>query len=92
MLQVCVSIVLDVSATCCKSLFKIFHLLLQACFDLNVAYVSQICRQSMFQMFQLFHSYVAVSVSMLRVASVLCKCCICFTHMLQMYVPNVHLL
>jgi hypothetical protein len=40
-------------------------------------------------MFQLFQSYVAVSVFMLHVTSVLSGSCICFTRMLQMYVINV---
>ena len=40
-------------------------------------------------MFQLFQSYVAISVFMLQVTSVLCESCICFTHMLQAYVSNV---
>ena len=35
------------------------------CAYLDVAYVSHICRKSMFEMFQLFHSYVAISVFML---------------------------
>ena len=46
------SVFLDV---CCK------------CAYLDVAYVSHICCKSMFKMFQLFHSYVAVSVFMLQV-------------------------
>jgi hypothetical protein len=40
-------------------------------------------------MFQMFQSYVAISVFILQVASVLSICCICFTHMLQLYVLNV---
>ena len=60
-----VSSVLDV---CCKRS------------DLDVAYVSHICC-NMFQMFQLFRSYVAVNV--------LSRCCICFTQMLQVYVLDV---
>jgi hypothetical protein len=40
-------------------------------------------------MFQLFQSYVALSVFMLQIASVLSRYCICFTHTLQVYVPNV---
>jgi hypothetical protein len=49
------------------------------------------CCKSMFQWFQLFQSFVAVSVFMLQVASVLPECCMCFTHMfqVQMYLPNV---
>jgi hypothetical protein len=48
-----------------------------------------ICCKSMFEMFQLFQSYVAISVLMLQVASILSEYCISFTHMLQVYVPNV---
>jgi hypothetical protein len=58
----------SVPDTCCKRS------------DLNIAYVSHTCCNNMFQMFQLFQSYVAVSVFMLQVASVLSRCCICFTH------------
>jgi hypothetical protein len=63
--------------------------MLQAFVDLNVAYVLHMSCKSMFEMFQLFQSYVAISVFMLQVASVLSGCCICFTHMLQVYVPNI---
>ena len=59
------------------------------CAYLDDAYVSHICCKSMYEMFQLCQSYVAISVFMLQVASVLFGCCICFTHMLQVYVPNV---
>ena len=40
-------------------------------------------------MFQLFQSYVAISVFMLQIENVLSECCICFTHMLQVYVLDV---
>ena len=43
----------------------------------------------MFEMFQVFQSYVAISVFMLQVASGLFGYCICFTHILQVYVPNI---
>ena len=46
----------SVSDVCCKR------------FYLDIAHVSHICCKSMFEMFQLFHSYVAVSV--FHVASV----------------------
>jgi hypothetical protein len=59
------------------------------CSDLDVAYVSHICCNNMFRMFQLFESYVAVSVFMLQVSSVLSGCCICFIHILQVYVSDV---
>jgi hypothetical protein len=76
-LQVCIQNISFVSDVNCK------------CFDLNIVYISHICCKSMFQMFQLFHSYVAIIVFMLQVVSVLSRCCICFTNMLQVYVPNV---
>jgi hypothetical protein len=60
-----VSSVLDV---CCKR------------FDLDVAYVSHIYYKSMFQIFHLFYSYVAVSIFMLQVF--LSNCCIYFTQIL----------
>ena len=47
------------------------------CAYLDVAYVSHICCKSMYEMFQLCQSYVAISVFMLQVASVLSGCCIC---------------
>ena len=53
---------------------------------MDVAYVSHICCKSMFEMFQ---SYIVISVFILQVVSVLSGCCICFTHMLQVYVLNV---
>jgi hypothetical protein len=59
------------------------------CAYFDVAYVSHICCKSMFEKFQPFQSYVAISVLMLQVASVLYGCCICFTHRLQVYVQNV---
>jgi hypothetical protein len=40
-------------------------------------------------MFQVFKSYVAISVFILQVVSVLFGCCICFTDMLQVYILNV---
>ena len=55
MLQASVQSVSSVSDICCKR------------FDLDVAYVSHICCKSMFQIFQLFCSYVAVSIFMLQV-------------------------
>jgi NAD(P)H-nitrite reductase large subunit len=57
--------------------------------DLDVAYVSHICCNNMFQIFQLSRSYVVVSVFMLKIASVLSGCCICFPHILQMYILDV---
>ena len=65
------------SDVCCK------------CAYLDAAYVSHICCKSMFEIFQPFQSYVAISIFMLQVATVLSRCCICFTHMLQVYVLNV---
>jgi hypothetical protein len=80
------------SEACCKRLVKMFYLFqtyVASVFYLDIAYVSHICCKSMFGMFQLFQSYIAISVFMLQVVSVLSGCCICFTHMLQVYVPNV---
>ena len=65
---------------------SVFQTYVASMYDLDDAYVSHICCKSMFEMFQ---SYVAISVFMLQVASVLSGCCICFKHMLQVYVPNV---
>ena len=56
---------------------------------LDVAYASHICCNGMFEIFQLFQSYVAISVFMLQFASVLSGRRICFTHMLQVYVPHI---
>jgi hypothetical protein len=77
---------------CCKYLFKIFHLFhkyVASVFYLDVVYISQICCKSVFKIFHLFQSYAAISAFMLQVASVLSGCCICFTHMFQVYVLNV---
>jgi hypothetical protein len=82
-----VAYVASVSEICCKSLFKMFHLFPDICcnhFYLDVAYVSHICCNSMFLMFQ---SYVAASG--FHVASVLFRCFMCLTHMLQVHVPNI---
>jgi hypothetical protein len=76
----------SISKACCKRLFKMMHLfsgiMLQSFFDMDVAYISNIFCNSMFQMLQLFQSYV-----------VSCKCFIecfmCFIHMLQVHVSNV---
>jgi hypothetical protein len=77
MLQAFVQNVSSVSDVCCK------RFLSECCT------CSHICCKSMFEMFQLFQSYVAICVFMLQVAGVLFGCCICFTHMLQVYVLNV---
>jgi hypothetical protein len=68
--------------------FICFRRMLQT-FFIRMLQMFRTCCKSMFQMFQLFYSYVAVSVFMLQLASVLSGCCICFTHMLQEYVSNV---
>jgi hypothetical protein len=81
----------SVPKACCERLFKMFHLFqtyVASVFDLYVAYVSHICCKSMFKMFRLFQSYIAVSVFMLQVTNVLSGCSICFTQILQVYVPN----
>ena len=77
MLQAFVQNVLSVSDVCCKYFLSECY----TCFTH--------CCKSMLEMFQLFWSYVAISVFMLQVASVLSSYCICFTHMLQVYVPNI---
>ena len=70
-------------------MFHLCQTYVPSTFDLDVAYVSHICCKSMFKTFQLFQSYVAISVFMLQVVSVLSAYCICFTHMLQLYVLNI---
>jgi hypothetical protein len=69
--------------------FICFHLFIAIFFYLDVAYVSHICCNSMFQMFQLFQSYVAASGFMLQIANLDVSC---VSHMLQVHVSNVHLL
>ena len=59
------------------------------CTYLDVAYVSRICCKSMFEMFQLFQSYVAISVFMLQVfyldvAYVSYTCCKCMFQMFHL--------
>jgi hypothetical protein len=77
----------SVSETCCNFFRGVLQAFIQnissvlvvCCkhFYLDVAYVSRICCKSMFEIFQLFQSYVAISVLMLQVANVLSRCCIC---------------
>jgi hypothetical protein len=64
----------------------LFQTYVASIFYLNIAYVSffirccicsHICCKSMFEMFQLFQSYVAISVFILQDASVLSGCYIC---------------
>ena len=79
MLQAFVQNVSSVSDVCCKR------------FDLDVVCVSHICSKSMFQIFQLFHSYVAVSIFTLQVfyldvADVSHICCKSMFEMFQSYV------
>jgi hypothetical protein len=79
-----VAYIASVSEACYKRLLKMFHLF------------PRVCCNSMFQMFQLFQSYVAVSVFSccncstwmlhmfhIHVASVCPKCLICFKYMLH---------
>ena len=75
MLQAFVQNVSSVSDVCCK------------CFNLDIAYVSHICCNSMFQLFQLCHSYVAVSVFMLQMFYI--DVAYVLTRTLQVYVLNV---
>jgi hypothetical protein len=79
-----------VSKACCKRLFKVFRLF-------------QMCVVSFFiWMLHMFHTYVAKSIFQMfsavsflcyskcfYIASVLSRCCICLTYMLQVYIPNV---
>ena len=80
-LQAFVQSVLSVLDVCCKY------------FDLDVAYVSHICCKSMFQIFQLFHSYVAVSIFMLQVfylfQTLVASVLIWMLHMFHTYVARV---
>jgi hypothetical protein len=67
---------------CLRGMLQVFHLDI-AKVDPNVAYVVMIiyiCCKRLFKMFHLFQTYVA---------SVLSGCCICFIHMLQVYVSTV---
>jgi hypothetical protein len=50
-------------------IFYLFQTYVASIFCLDVAYVSHICCKSMFEMFQLFQSYVAITIFMLQVAS-----------------------
>jgi hypothetical protein len=64
-----------------QNVLSVYRRMLQL-FYLDVAYVfTHICCNRMLQTFQLFQSYVAVSV--FHAAFVLSGCCICFTNMLQ---------
>jgi hypothetical protein len=86
MLQVFQRHIASVSDACCSRLFKIFHLFktyVASVFYLDIALVLHICCKSMFEIFHLFQSYVTINVFMLQIASVLSRCCICFTRMLQ---------
>jgi hypothetical protein len=91
----CTASVLSISDTCCKRLFKVFHL-----FQTHVASVliwmlhmfPHICCNNMLQMFQLFHS--CVSIFMLQVfyldvpyiSQICCKCIFQMFHLFQIYV------
>jgi hypothetical protein len=105
MYQVFQRYVAIVSYGCCKSrsdtCFKCFRDMTQAfiqnissipdvcCkrFDLDAAYVSHIYCNNMFQMYHLF--LVLRCSKCFRVASVLSRCCIYFTYMLQVYITDV---
>jgi hypothetical protein len=54
-------------ASACSKYFICFHTSVAIFFYLDIAYVSHICCNSMFQMFQLFQSYIAASGFMLQV-------------------------
>jgi hypothetical protein len=70
-------------------MFHLFQTYIASVCYLSVAHVSHLCYKSMFEILQLFQSYVGVSVFVLHFATVLSGCCICIVHMLQLYVPNV---
>jgi hypothetical protein len=70
-------------------MFHLFQAYVVSVFYLDVANVSHISCKSMFEIFRLFRSYVAINVFMLQAASFLYGCCICCTHMLQVFVSNV---
>jgi hypothetical protein len=78
-LHVYILSVSDVSKVCCNC----FHMDVSKV-DRNVAHVAYVtsvsdeCCKRLFKMFYLFQLYVARS-----------RCFICFTHMLQKYVPNI---
>jgi hypothetical protein len=69
-------------------------------FDLDVVYVSHICCKNMFQIFHLFHSYVAVSIFYLAsckyfyldvtyVEVAIQVCCKCVFQMFQLFQTSV---
>jgi hypothetical protein len=62
-----------VSSGCCKSRSRVAY----------VAMAINVCCKCMFQIFQLFQTYVASVLSRYYI------CCGSYTHMLQAYVPNV---
>jgi hypothetical protein len=67
-----VAYVASVSETCCKRMFKMFHLFYTYVASVLIrmfAYVSYICCNNMFHMFCLFQTYIP---------SVLSECCICY--------------
>ena len=86
--------VANVSETCCKSLFKMFHLFQTYVPSILIrmfAYVSHICCNNMFYMFNMFQTNVASVLSGCctcyndYVVSVCSKCFICFSRMLQLF-------
>jgi hypothetical protein len=73
-------------------MWHVFHLDV-AKVDRDIAHVAiaiHICCKRMFQVFQMFHLDVAcVSSGCYKSRSGCCTCCDIYTHMLQVYVPNV---
>jgi hypothetical protein len=83
-------VAVSISEVCCKAFVQnvssVSRCMLQSFFIWILHMFSHICCNSILQMFQLFQSYVAVSVFLY------CNCFyldVAFTHMLQAYVPNV---
>jgi hypothetical protein len=83
--------VASVLEACCKRLFKIFHLLqtyvanvLNWMLHMFCTYVARVCSKC-FSCFTLMLQ----CVFMLQVVSVSFGCCICFTHIFQVYVINI---
>jgi hypothetical protein len=71
-----------VVSVCSKCFICFSDLCLQA-FLIWLLHMFHTYCKSMSQWFQLCQSYVAVTVFMLQVASVLSGCCVCFTHMVK---------
>jgi hypothetical protein len=72
---------------CCKHMIQVFQLLQMydvAKVDRNDAYVAVVERECCKRLFPMFHLFFQT-----YIASCLSGCCICFTHMLQVFYPDV---